>query len=168
MVAVAIFSVAFVAIILVFVLALSVMNYIFTGFGLMKMGETMGEKAPWMAWIPYASNYLLGKLAINNTAGILLVISNLIVGVLGMMLGILINLVENTSYIEMFSIPLIIFGIITAIFCIATAIFIYVVYYRLYKKFSDKAGVMTVFTVLTGGGIAPIFIFAIRNNELRE
>ena len=37
-----------------------------------------------------------------------------------------------------------------------------------YKKFSDKAGVMTVFTVLTGGGIAPIFIFAIRNNELRE
>lgn len=168
MVAVAIFSVAFVAVIVLFALILSVINYIFTGFGLMKMGETMGEKAPWISWIPYASNYLLGKLAINHTAGILLVISNLLGGILGMIFGILMTLVEDTVNYEMFSIPLIIFGIITAIYCVVVAIFVYVVYYKLYKKFSDKAVVMTVFTVLTGGGIAPIFLFAIRNNSLRE
>lgn len=168
MVAVAIFGVAFIAIIAVIASIISVMNYIFTGFGLMKMGETMGEKAPWLSWIPYANQFLIGKLAINNTAGIILIVSNLIMGVLGMMLGILINLVENTADFEMFTIPLAIFGIITAIFGIAIAVFTNYVYYRLYKKFSDKATMMTIFTVLTGTGIAPIFLFAIRNNELRE
>lgn len=147
---------------------ISIMNYVFTGFGLMKMGETMGEKAPWLSWIPYASQYMLGKLGINNTAGILLVISNGISSLLGIILGILMTLTEEFANSEIVYIPLIIFGIIVAIYCIAVSVLMYIAYHKLYKKFSDKAVIMTVFTVLTGTAIAPIFIFAIRNNKLRE
>jgi len=38
--------------------------------------------------------------------------------------------------------------------------------YRIYSKVSEKAVVMMVFTVLTCGLLAPIFLFAIRNNEV--
>lgn len=147
---------------------LSIANYIFMGFGLMKMGETMGEKAPWLSWIPYANQYMLGKLGINNTVGILLVISNGVSSLLGMILGILMTLTEEFINMEIVYIPLIIFGVIIAIYCIAVSILMYIVYYKLYKKFSDKAVIMTIFTVLTGTALAPIFIFAIRNNKLRE
>lgn len=149
-------------------LMISVMNYVFTGFGLMKMGEAMGEKAPWLSWIPYASQYMLGKLGINNTVGILLVISNGVSSIFGIVLGILLNLTEEFANFEIAYIPLIIFGVIFTIYCIAVSILMYIAYHRLYKKFSDKAVIMTVFTILTGSAIAPIFIFAIRNNKLRE
>lgn len=147
---------------------LSIANYIFMGFGLMKMGETMGEKAPWLSWIPYANQYLLGKLGINSATGMLLVVANIVSSIFGLALGVLMSLSENIGNAEIVYIPLIIFSIIMVLYCIAVSVLMYITYHKLYKKFSDKATVMTIFTVLTGTALAPIFIFAIRNNKLRE
>lgn len=160
------FSIFFVCIMVV-AIGLSIMNYVFTGFGLMKMGETMGEKAPWLSWIPYANQFMLGKLGMNNTIGILLVASNAVSAILGGMIGFLGNLAEEltNSGLDM---VIVILGIIIMVYSIAVAILYFVACHNLFKKFSDKATVMTVVNVLTGGAIAPIFIFAIRNNQLRE
>lgn len=147
---------------------LSIANYIFMGFGLMKMGEAMGEKAPWLSWIPYANQYLLGKLGINSATGMLLVVANIVSSIFGLALGVLMSLSENIGNAEIVYIPLIIFSIIMVLYCIAVSVLMYITYHKLYKKFSDKATVMTIFTVLTGTALAPIFIFAIRNNKLRE
>ena len=41
-------------------------------------------------------------------------------------------------------------------------IFLYITYYRIYKQYSKNYTLMLVFTILTSGILAPVFIFAIR------
>lgn len=161
-----VFLVFFICIMIVAV-GLSIMNYVFTGFGLMQMGKTMGEKAPWLSWIPYANQFMIGRLGMNNTVGILLVASNVVSTILGSILGFLSTLVEETASEEL-SIVVVILGIIVMIYSIAVSVLYYIACHKLFNKFSDKSVLMTIFNVLTGGGIAPIFLFAIRNNKLRE
>ena len=42
------------------------------------------------------------------------------------------------------------------------------IYNKIYKQFSEKSTIMTVFTALTFGVLGPVFLFAIRNNPMRE
>ena len=51
---------------------------------------------------------------------------------------------------------------------LVTLVLSIMIYNKIYKQFSEKSTIMTVFTVLTFGGLGPIFLFAIRNNPMRE
>ena len=78
----------------------TIIKYVFDGFGLMEMAKKKNEKYPWLSWVPYAKEYLRGKLAYNANIG---------------------------GYV-----------------------------------------IMSVFIILTGVFLVPIFIFEIRNNKLQE
>lgn len=48
---------------MLFVLGLSLAMYLFQGFGIYKMSKNMGLSAPWLAFIPVASNFAFGRIA---------------------------------------------------------------------------------------------------------
>ncbi|MGC4377861.1 hypothetical protein WD019_13080 [Fictibacillus sp. Mic-4] len=125
-------------------LVIGIIMYIFLGIGLMRMAKREGIENEWLAWVPIAQMYILGKIVshkLGPNGGFIL---------LGVSIG---------AFVLSF-IP-----ILGAIIGFAIGIFMFFVYHWTYDKYSDKAVLMTVFTVLTCGGLAPIFIFAIRNNH---
>lgn len=128
-----------------------ILSYIFTGLGLMGMANKKNEKNSWLSWIPFANGFLLGKLAFGkNAGGIAVLLVTIGVPILYIILG--------ANYVK----------IIKYVLFIATLTFNYITYYKIYKQFSKSHVVMLVFTILTGGFLAPVFMFAIRNNELIE
>lgn len=145
----------------------AITNYIFMGIGLMEIGKSMGEKNSWLSWIPYANQYLLGKLGMNHTVGLILVIASSILSVLSFVAGI-ISGIMNEGIMEELIIAYIGIMFVIVMITIAIMVLYYISLHNIYKKFSDKAVLMTVFTVLTCGALAPVFLFAIRNNNLRE
>lgn len=142
-------------------------NYIFMGLGLMEIGKSMGEKNSWLSWIPYANQYLLGKLGMNHTVGLILVIASGIISFLSFIAGMISGII-NEGIMEELIIGYIGITFVIVMITIAIMVLYYISCHNIYKKFSDKAVIMTVFTVLTGGALAPVFLFAIRNNKLRE
>ncbi len=128
---------------LFFIIILLIILYIFQGIGLSKIAKRMNIKNSWLAWIPFANMFLLGQVSMEDNIGIALVA-----------LLVLSSLANKIAFLKLAS-----FGYVVLLFIVA---------HNLYKKLSDKATVMTVFSVLTGGILIPIFIFAIRNNEIRK
>lgn len=45
------------------ILVVAVVFYVFMAFGLFKMAQNLGIENPWMAFIPVANLYIMGKLA---------------------------------------------------------------------------------------------------------
>jgi hypothetical protein len=114
--------------------------YILGSIGLMKIADKLGEKKSWIAWVPVLNLYLIGKLGFSNVVGWLMI-------ALGILSG---NRDTNNS-----------------IFSFALSILTAISLYKIYSKVSDKAVLMTVFTVLSLGLLTPIFLFSIRNNEVK-
>lgn len=59
----------FYGVLLFLLFAIAVANYLFKGFGLYGMAKKMNVKYPWLAFIPFASNYLQGELSGDVTVG---------------------------------------------------------------------------------------------------
>lgn len=51
------------AVVMLVLLAIAVVSYVLQSIGLMQMAKRRGIKNPWLAWIPVASGYLLGKIS---------------------------------------------------------------------------------------------------------
>lgn len=70
----------------VFIIAISLVDYILTGIAYMKLAKQRGIKNPWLAWIPFANAYLIGKVSDDINAqyqkktnrGVALLILNII------------------------------------------------------------------------------------------
>ena len=132
------FVVVMVAIIL---LPIFITFYILGSLGTSKIAKKMEIENPWMAWIPYCSQFLLGNIAFNKNVGFVY---------LGLTILNSFNPIESLK----------------TIIGLGTFILSVVIYHKIYEKLSKNAVVMTVFTALSGGLLAPVFLFAIRNNEL--
>jgi hypothetical protein len=139
-----------------FILAIVLVFYIFMALGLMKMADRLGHKGTWMAWIPFCNSYLLGKVAISKAIGWVLVGLTLLAGTS------MSDSAEGSVKISLLPEPL------RSIVAIALFVLTVVCLNKIYKKFSTKSTVMTVFTVLSLGILSPIFVFAIRNNPINE
>lgn len=165
----AVFTIMLLLILIVSIILLicAIIKYIFDGFGLMEMAKVKNEKYTWLSWIPCAKEYLLGKLAYNSNVGATAYLCVTIgVSVISFIVSFIIGLVGE--YYEDLTLTLFILYIFIIILSIAYSVFYYITMYKLYKQFSDKAVIMIVFTILTGGMLSPIFIFAIRKNKLQE
>lgn len=129
--------------------------YLFQSIGLMKITDKLGTPNSWLAFIPIANIYLLGKTVFEEAwltwALVILDIMNYVFPFT--------NLLLPSNSID--------FATVTSIIRLMLLILSCVAFYKLYSKVSDKAVVMLIFTVLTAGLIAPIFLFAIRNNPIR-
>lgn len=131
--------------------------YIFGSIGLMAIAKKLNITGGWMAWLPIFNFYLLGKVAFNKGAGWFLAISGLLSGNY--------NLTVNDEQVA--SSP-ILPAPLNSFLSLAFVVFLFTSLYKVYNKFSDKAGIMTVTSVLTFGLLSPIYLFAIRNNDVRE
>lgn len=122
--------------------------YLLFSYGLYKMATRQGIEYSWLAFIPIAQYYTMGKVIKNVT-----------------LFGYLIPHLEWVLILT----P-IIYGILSAIpyvnilAGIAYAIFYIKVTYSLFQKYSDSAMMLTILGIILPF-LYPIFVFAIRNNN---
>lgn len=133
---------------------LILLGYIFYSIGLMKMCKKLNEKGGWMAWFPILNSYLLGKAAWTKTLGWTMLFLTIATSGLSLIVNnvIVLSLTLPDNLLTILSIILIVFSLVSL--------------FKLYKLFSKKYIVLIIFTILSCGLLAPIFIFAIRKNEL--
>ena len=136
--------------------ALLITLYLFQSIGLMKIADKLGTPNSWLAFIPVANMYLLGKTVFEESW---LTWSLVILDIINFAFPFT-NVLLPSNSVD--------FALVTPIIRVILLILSCVALYKLYSKVSDKAVVMLIFTVLTAGLIAPIFLFAIRNNPIRE
>ncbi|MEE3333146.1 MAG: hypothetical protein VZR54_02600 [Ruminococcus sp.] len=136
---------------LLFVIAIGIVLYIFGSLGLYKIAKNRNIPNPWMAWIPVANSYLLGKIGdyydlkntgkCNNFAIIMLCIA-----------------------IAAIAAPItVILGFVTPFAAIALCVFDYICYYKFFKNVNpDSAVVMLVLSIIFPI-ILPFVLFVCRN-----
>jgi len=99
-------------------------------------------------WTFFYSSYLLGTIAFTKAAGIIMVLA---------------------AFLAFMSL---VFGLISLpVGQVALAIFLVLTLaglYRTYKKMSQRAWGMIIWTLVSFGLLAPIFLFNIRNNPLEQ
>ncbi len=133
--------------VLFIVAAIFIVFYVLFAIGLMKMAERMEIENPWLAWVPIANLYLLGK----------------VVGDIELF-G---NVIPYTEWILVATVFVSFIPFVGQILAFVGFIYIYIVYYKLFKMYSD--GKETLYIILTIFlHIAPIFVFLLRNNERVE
>jgi len=132
----ALFGGAIVMIVFV-ILILAIVMYVLGAIGLSSLAKTKGYANTWVAWIPVANNYLLGKTAFDN--------ANFGWAYLAATIASWFLLIPGKTTIM--------------------AILGFVVFFFLFKRFSKQYVVMTVLNVITFGFLSSFFMFGIRKNE---
>lgn len=121
--------------------------YILHAVGLYKMGKTTGLELRWLAFLPIANLYVMGKLVGNMTISghevpkpeIILPVSAVAVLVIGQL------------------------PVIGALLTLAVCIIYFIALYKLYKNYRpDRAAIYLIVSVVLGFMI-PVFIFVMRN-----
>ena len=140
------------------------LRYLFEAIAFYKISKKRNDRHPWIAWIPFANEYLRGKIAYNTRSG---GIAMLICKCATVLFTILIYMGTKNDNATVEVITKFLY-IISLILSIGATVFYYITTYMIYKRYSKKHFVMTVFTILTLGAFEPIFVFAIRNNEKEE
>lgn len=148
---------------------ISVGLYLLNAFGLMGILKTRGEKTPALAFVPYYNVYLLGKVGSDNKngvskLGIALLVMLIVLSFASSFLGMVVSMAEHSRYIDEEAI------ILPALFAMLVVmgymVLYYIVYSRIFLKYSKNGVLLTVFNIIfCGGMLAPIFLFAIRNNK---
>ncbi len=132
-------------------LILFLLVYLFGAIGLYSMAKRANINNEWLAFIPIGNAYIVGELiderlkwfTVGSSGGI-----KLLIICLG---AIVLNLIP----------------VIGNIVAILVGIFWIVVYYWLFKKYSESSTLLTIVNVITGGLAGAFIIFALRNKEQR-
>ena len=140
------------------------LRYLFEAIAFYKMSNRRNDRHPWIAWIPFANEYLRGKIAYNTRSG---GIAMLICKIATVIFTILVYMGTKSANASIEAINKFIY-IISLVLSIGATVFYYITTYIIYKKYSKKYFIMTLFTILTLGALEPIFVFVIRNNNLSK
>ena len=136
---------------------IGIISYAFVSIGLFEIARREKIKHGYLAWIPYLNKYVLGRIAFKNKihSVILTVLS---IGVF-LSSSIMIFIKSNSTYT---------FALISFILSIILSVYSYFAHYKVFKKYSKSTVLMTVLDVISCGILGPFFIFAIRDNDLKE
>lgn len=150
--------------IVIICLIIGLTSYILQSIGLMKLAKRNNIKYSWLAFIPVANTYIYGKVAFEDKIKTFILLGIKIISTI-ILSSYYSNLVlsyvnSNTAYTSD--------NTITNVFSWIYVIFLFYASYQIFKKYSDKAVIMLVFSVLSCGFLTPIFLFAIRNNERKN
>ena len=152
----------FYSIILITLLISGLIFYLLNSFGLMRIAKRNNIKHSWLAFVPVANSYVLGKVAFSDKIKpILFLFLNILSTLFSINIyytTILSFINGNSSYLSN--------NIALNLFQWIYLIFFFYVMYKIYKKYSTKSTIMLVFLILTCGFLNPIFLFAIRNNDV--
>ena len=138
--------------------------YVFESLGLMQLAKRNNIKNSWIAFIPVANVYLYGKLAFedNVKTGVLLgfkVLSTF---------SIVANFLKIMNTVNSYTTFTHVNDTMLSIFSFSYVVYLFYATYQIFKKYSDKAILLLIFSILSCGLLVPIFIFAIRNNERKS
>jgi len=139
---------------LVFLVILFVL-YILGSIGLAGITKNVNEKGAWMAWFPLFSFYLIGKLGFSKVVGWVMVVLSILGSSHSSTVGgktVTVGTILPTQYASIASFALVILLIVSL--------------FKIYSRVSERAVAMIICTVLSFGLLAPIFLFAIRKNEV--
>jgi hypothetical protein len=131
----------------IFAIIICVPLYILTSLGLMKLAERRGIENAWLAWIPIANIYILGKIVKDVDIG------KMNINKLEMVLPIALVACWLLGYIP----------VLGWLIQLAVWVFMIFVFIKLYKMYTPANYVM--YTVLSAIMLFGIMIFLIRNNE---
>ncbi len=183
---------AFIIIYFVVIFGISITMYLFEAFGLYRMGQRLGFKNPWLAFVPVANVYALGKVAeqyVKNDgkpsakfSKILLTLNIIIlaIAVLFVVLAVVsavmfttattANIVEGSVDESMMGgiaiiIPLLLGYLALIGIAIAQSVVYYIALWRIFAIYDNNNA--TVFLVLSIfiSFLYPIFLFVLRNKE---
>ncbi len=151
----------------IIILVLKAIFFVLKNLPVMKIAKRMGIKHRWLLLVPIADSYIFGKVAFK---GNVMPFSFLGLNIISSLISIVSQCFFLSHFFNAYDLPasLVYLGFNANIFRSLYTILKYDGAYQIYKKLSDKAVMMTVFTVLTFGLLEPIFLFAIRNNEFKN
>ena len=152
--------VGIIVIIYLFMIITGAVLYIFNSYGLYKLAKNEDNKNSYIAWVPYLNRIIEGKIAFgNSTLGITMFILQL--------LSIILMIVTVFSK-NMQPQALVLLSVFSFILSAIFKIIDFVAHYSIYSKYSKSTILMTILDILSLGLLGPLFIFAIRDNELKE
>lgn len=166
---------------IVFALIIALVFYLFGAIGLYKIAKNRGDRQAWLAFIPVACNYTLGGVAdnINGYKGkkssfrFILLILGIISAIggtvaLSSMISALMTVMTAAFGGADHQIMMALIGrfggvMLVSLISLTLTILVYIVHYKIYTDYSPSNAVLFVVLEILFG-IAPFFIFAIRNN----
>lgn len=148
-------------IVLVFLAIIGIVLYIFDSIGRYTMAKNKGLNSPWMAWLPYFRDYLLGDIIGDKVAfGTFIIPYAKMILVVG---PIVISVLSAATYSDNSAV-----GVLFTLCAIAFAVYQYGAFYRLYKLYRPDSAVVFLVLSIFFGFLIPIFTFIIRKDEPQE
>lgn len=126
---------------------IAIVFYVLKSMGLMTLATNKGIENPWLAWIPIADLYIAGAIVEE-------------MDLFGYKLD---NLAMWVPVAALAGIVLGLIPFLGILFSLALAVFMVMFFYNLFKMYTESAVLYTVLSVILG--LAPIFLFIIRNNQ---
>ncbi|MEL7661989.1 DUF4190 domain-containing protein [Acetobacterium wieringae] len=145
-------------IILVVSLVIGLICYVFNSLGLYTMAKNRNLDNPWLAWIPLASNYLMGEL-INDDVSIStwhIPYAKLFLPLMGLALTVVMTILGFIPYLGAFM------GIILSL---ALSFYYYAAQFWLYSIYDKDHRVLYLVLSIIFPFLGPIFVFIIRNRD---
>ncbi|KAF5087307.1 DUF4190 domain-containing protein [Acetobacterium wieringae] len=145
-------------IILVVSLVIGLICYVFNSLGLYTMAKNRNLDNPWLAWIPLASNYLMGEL-INDDVSIStwhIPYAKLFLPLMGLALTVVMTILGFIPYLGAFM------GILLSL---ALSFYYYAAQFWLYSIYDKDHRVLYLVLSIIFPFLGPIFIFIIRNRD---
>ena len=170
--------------------AVCITFYLLRAIGVYKIAKRLKLTAPWLAFIPIANNYTLGKIAEAQVDekkplpyGVLLLIFRIASELIGYLIGFrvasfLINfigrLIETegninedefvASFISLIASAVII-SVIAFFVSVAYAVFYYIAHYKIYKLLTPQNAVALLILTILVSASEPIILFCLRNKQ---
>lgn len=162
-------------------LCAAIAMYVLGGIGMMKMAKSCGLKHTWMAFLPFASTYQMGKIAECNTQPgkkalplrHFALIGQIVITVLGIgyYVWYAMQVISISASGEVFS-PFDVFtmlggalGFVALIWLLSASfsVLIYYIYWKIFRLFAPQNAVLfLLLSILLGA--QPILVFIIRNH----
>lgn len=169
----------FLVAVLVFASCFAVLCYVFYSLGLYAIAKRRGLKYPGLAWVPAASEWVLGCTADQFdivTTGKNMKLRRILLGVgIGFYIVYAIYMVLYFDFMGSFwmsaqygfSFPAMLFIIMFLLFpvAVALAVFQFIALYKLYRSCSPDNAVVLIVLSIIFSVIIPFVVFAIRKND---
>lgn len=127
---------------------IGIVLYILASIGLYKLAFNQKLENPWLAWIPIANLYILGKLIKNLKIDTLEIPSIELVLPLGLVAVMILKYIPFIGWLC---------SVAYAVLCIMA-------YYKLYKMYRPTQAVLWLILSIVLPFMGPIFIFMMRND----
>lgn len=137
--------------------AIGFISYAFNSIGLYKISKREDEPLSILSWVPYLNKYILGRVAFKSNVQAII-----------MTILVIIEFIASAGVLFVKDIQIVhILSAIVAVLSLLTCIYTFIAHYKVFLKYSKSVVLMTILDVISLGLLGPIFIFAIRDNDLK-